>query len=164
MPEYAVESAGTVPPVEVFPSYVTRLHQAEAEQASDRDGVSNIGDRDDDGDGKLNYLDSDDDNDGIPTVAGTVLDTDLDGVRDYRDLDDDGDLDLVITVDTSMGHLTGALGKPVWIMIPKAADWRWLLDRDDTPWYPTARLFRSRWTVRGSNSRTGMRSNFSSAN
>jgi hypothetical protein len=51
-------------------------------------------------------------------------------------------LDLVITVDTSMGHLTGALGKPVWIMIPKAADWRWLLDRDDTPWYPTARLFR----------------------
>ncbi|MBN8926991.1 MAG: tetratricopeptide repeat protein [Rhodospirillales bacterium] len=51
-------------------------------------------------------------------------------------------LDLVITVDTSMGHLTGALGKPVWIMIPKAADWRWMLDRSDSPWYPTARLFR----------------------
>jgi Tfp pilus assembly protein PilF len=51
-------------------------------------------------------------------------------------------LDLVITVDTSMGHLAGAMGKPVWIMIPKAADWRWLLDRDTTPWYPTARLFR----------------------
>jgi Tfp pilus assembly protein PilF len=51
-------------------------------------------------------------------------------------------LDLVITVDTAMGHLTGALGKPVWIMIPKAADWRWMLDRSDSPWYPTARLFR----------------------
>ncbi len=51
-------------------------------------------------------------------------------------------LDLVITVDTSMGHLTGALGKPVWIMIPKAADWRWMLNRTDSPWYPTARLFR----------------------
>ncbi|MFL5251548.1 MAG: glycosyltransferase family 9 protein [Rhodopila sp.] len=51
-------------------------------------------------------------------------------------------LDLVVTVDTSMGHLAGALGKPVWILIPKAADWRWLLDRDDSPWYPTARLFR----------------------
>ena len=51
-------------------------------------------------------------------------------------------LDLVITVDTSMGHLAGAMGKPVWIMIPKATDWRWMLEREDTPWYPTARLFR----------------------
>jgi Tfp pilus assembly protein PilF len=51
-------------------------------------------------------------------------------------------LDLVITVDTSMGHLAGALGKPVWILIPKAADWRWLLDREDSPWYPSVRLFR----------------------
>jgi hypothetical protein len=51
-------------------------------------------------------------------------------------------LDLVITVDTAMGHLTGAMGKPVWIMVPKASDWRWLLDRSDSPWYPTARLFR----------------------
>jgi len=53
-------------------------------------------------------------------------------------------LDLVICVDTSMGHLAGALGKPVWILLPKAADWRWLLDRDDSPWYPSARLFRQR--------------------
>jgi cytochrome c-type biogenesis protein CcmH/NrfG len=53
-------------------------------------------------------------------------------------------LDLVITVDTSMGHLAGALGRPVWILIPKAADWRWMLDRDDSPWYPTVRLFRQR--------------------
>jgi Tfp pilus assembly protein PilF len=51
-------------------------------------------------------------------------------------------LDLVITVDTSMGHLAGAMAKPVWIMVPKAADWRWMLNREDTPWYPTARLFR----------------------
>ncbi|MGE0222075.1 MAG: tetratricopeptide repeat protein [Acetobacteraceae bacterium] len=51
-------------------------------------------------------------------------------------------LDMIITVDTSMGHLAGALGRPVWIMIPKAADWRWMLDRTDSPWYPSARLFR----------------------
>jgi tetratricopeptide (TPR) repeat protein len=51
-------------------------------------------------------------------------------------------LDMVITVDTSMGHLAGALAKPVWILIPKAADWRWQLEREDSPWYPTARLFR----------------------
>lgn len=51
-------------------------------------------------------------------------------------------LDLVITVDTSIGHLAGALGKPVWIMLSKASDWRWLVNRDDSPWYPTVRLFR----------------------
>jgi tetratricopeptide (TPR) repeat protein len=51
-------------------------------------------------------------------------------------------LDLVITVDTAVGHLAGALGCPVWIMTPKAADWRWMMDRTDSPWYPTARLFR----------------------
>jgi Flp pilus assembly protein TadD len=51
-------------------------------------------------------------------------------------------LDLVITVDTAMGHLAGAMAKPVWILVPKAADWRWMLERADSPWYPTARLFR----------------------
>ncbi|HEY8069222.1 MAG TPA: tetratricopeptide repeat-containing glycosyltransferase family protein [Burkholderiales bacterium] len=51
-------------------------------------------------------------------------------------------VDLVISVDTSIAHLAGALGKPVWILLPFAPDWRWLLDREDSPWYPTARLFR----------------------
>ncbi|MBI3974419.1 MAG: tetratricopeptide repeat protein [Chloroflexi bacterium] len=51
-------------------------------------------------------------------------------------------LDLVITVDTSVAHLAGALGRPVWLLLACAADWRWLLDRDDSPWYPTVRLFR----------------------
>jgi len=51
-------------------------------------------------------------------------------------------LDLVITVDTSVAHLTGALGKPLWLLLARNADWRWLREREDTPWYPTARLFR----------------------
>jgi tetratricopeptide (TPR) repeat protein len=51
-------------------------------------------------------------------------------------------LDLVITVDTAVAHLAGALAKPVWILIADAPDWRWMWDRSDSPWYPTARLFR----------------------
>ena len=51
-------------------------------------------------------------------------------------------MDLVIAVDTSVAHLACAMGKPVWILLAYTADWRWLVDRDDCPWYPTARLFR----------------------
>jgi tetratricopeptide (TPR) repeat protein len=51
-------------------------------------------------------------------------------------------LDLVISSDTSVVNLAGALGRPVWVLLPFRSDWRWLLDRDDTPWYRTARLFR----------------------
>ncbi len=51
-------------------------------------------------------------------------------------------LDLVITVCTSVAHLAGTLGRPTWVMLPCLPDWRWLLDRDDSPWYPAVRLFR----------------------
>jgi Flp pilus assembly protein TadD len=53
-----------------------------------------------------------------------------------------GNVDLVVTSDTSIAHLAGALGAPVWVALQFAAEWRWLLERDDSPWYPTMRLFR----------------------
>jgi hypothetical protein len=83
-------------------------------------------------------------------------DGDLDALRRLGPLDDLGPhlkdfsetgaalsvLDLTISVDTSVAHLAGALGRPVWILVPFAPDWRWLLGRDDSPWYRSARLFR----------------------
>jgi tetratricopeptide (TPR) repeat protein len=53
-------------------------------------------------------------------------------------------LDLIVTVDTSTAHLAGALGRPVWVLLPYAPDWRWLVGRDDNPWYASMRLFRQR--------------------
>ena len=65
-------------------------------------------------------------------VAPTIMETAADILQ----------LDLVLTVDTMVAHLAGALGRPVWTLLPFEADWRWMLGRDDTPWYPTMRLFR----------------------
>lgn len=64
-------------------------------------------------------------------------------IRDYADtMAIMENLDAIVSVDTSVVHLAGALGRPVSVMIPRAPDWRWLLEREDTPWYPTMRLFR----------------------
>jgi Tfp pilus assembly protein PilF len=59
-----------------------------------------------------------------------------------------GNLDVIITIDTGVAHLAGAMGKPVWLLLKDVPDWRWLLDRADSPWYPTMKLFRQ--SVRGS--------------
>ncbi len=53
-------------------------------------------------------------------------------------------LDVVITCDTALAHLAGALGVRVWVVLQAVPDWRWLIDRSDSPWYPTMRLFRQR--------------------
>ena len=70
----------------------------------------------------------------------------IDWTNDLHDFADTAalieNLDLIITVDTSVAHLAGALGKPFWLLNRYNTCWRWLLDRDDSPWYPTAHLFR----------------------
>ncbi|WP_255989960.1 tetratricopeptide repeat protein [Chitinolyticbacter albus] len=77
------------------------------------------------------------------SAAGFEL---VDDSGSWRDFDDTAaymaGLDLILTSCTSVAHLAGALGKPVWLMSRFDADWRWLLDRDDSPWYPSLRLFR----------------------
>ncbi|MDD2319079.1 MAG: tetratricopeptide repeat protein [Geobacteraceae bacterium] len=70
----------------------------------------------------------------------------VDHTPDIKDFSDTAaliaHLDLVISIDTGVAHLAGALGKETWLLLPYAADWRWMLDRDDSPWYPHMRLFR----------------------
>lgn len=78
-----------------------------------------------------------------PVFAESAIFTHAQELHDFSDTAAlISELDMVIAVDTSVAHLTGALGKPLWIMLPYVPDFRWLLDRDDSPWYPTARLFR----------------------
>ncbi len=82
------------------------------------------------------------DRDVLDTLGNTIVDL-SDGLRDFNDTAAAlMALDLVISVDTSVAHLAGALGRPVWTMLPFALDWRWMIEREDTPWYPTMRLFR----------------------
>jgi tetratricopeptide (TPR) repeat protein len=80
-----------------------------------------------------------------PVLAGLGADI-IDLAPELRDFADTAAaivaLDLVIAVDTSVAHLAGALGRPVWVLLPYALDWRWLRARQDSPWYPTMRLFR----------------------
>jgi len=70
----------------------------------------------------------------------------VDRMQEIKDFADTAaliaNLDLVIAVDTAVAHLAGALAKPIWTMLPLIPDWRWLLEREDSPWYPTMRLFR----------------------
>lgn len=100
---------------------------------------------------------------GIPGVTfySLQLENDMSGSRetwpelnlvdytgDLRDFSDTAaliaNLDLVLSIDTGVAHLAGALGKETWVLLPYAADWRWMLDRDDSPWYPGMRLFRQK--------------------
>jgi ADP-heptose:LPS heptosyltransferase len=53
-------------------------------------------------------------------------------------------MDVVISVDTSIAHLSGALGRRTWVLLSFTPDWRWMLDRNDSPWYPTAKLYRQK--------------------
>ncbi len=75
---------------------------------------------------------------GLPTLK--------DHHRDLRDFSDTAglihEMDMVLSVDTSVAHLAGAMGKPLWVLLPYLPDYRWLLERSDSPWYPTATLFR----------------------
>jgi cytochrome c-type biogenesis protein CcmH/NrfG len=77
-----------------------------------------------------------------PEFAGKIIELGG-GFRDFSDTARAvAEMDLILTVDTAVAHLAGALGKPVWVLLPFEAEWRWMLQREDSPWYPTLRLFR----------------------
>lgn len=79
----------------------------------------------------------------LPSPLRDRVEDVMDAVRDFADTAALlANLDLVIAVDTAIVHLAGALGRPAWVLLPYAPDWRWLLGRADTPWYPSLRLFR----------------------
>jgi ADP-heptose:LPS heptosyltransferase len=85
----------------------------------------------------------------LRTVDQETLATNPHLVNFSDDLEDFSDtaalcecLDLVISVDTSVAHLSAALGKTTWIVLPFSPDWRWLMDREDSPWYPSVKLYR----------------------
>ena len=82
----------------------------------------------------------------IQEVGLQLLVEDLDSeLKDFTDTAAVvANLDLIITVDTSVAHLAGAMARAVWVLLPAVPDWRWLLDREDSPWYPTMRLFRQK--------------------
>ncbi|MGE5352877.1 MAG: tetratricopeptide repeat protein [Acidobacteriota bacterium] len=81
----------------------------------------------------------------MPEFQDRITDLNQYGLNDFEDTAAAIKcLDLVITVDTSIAHLAGSLGKPVWILLTYVPDWRWLLGRGDSPWYPSARLFRQK--------------------
>jgi hypothetical protein len=85
--------------------------------------------------------------DAVAQLRGSVYrERVVDWTDEFEDFTDTAalisNLDLVIAVDTSVAHLAGALGKPIWLMNRFNTCWRWLLDREDSPWYPTARIFR----------------------
>lgn len=77
-----------------------------------------------------------------PVIELTSLSESLNDFADTAALIEN--LDLVISVDTAPAHLAGAMGRPTWILLPFAPDWRWMLDRTRSPWYPTMRLFRQK--------------------
>jgi hypothetical protein len=89
--------------------------------------------------------------DGLDQLARLPADVSIEALGDDFNRGPDGfvdtaavmsSLDLVITCDTSIAHLAGALARPTWIGLKQVPDWRWMLERDDSPWYPTVRLFR----------------------
>ena len=76
------------------------------------------------------------------SAPGTAIDLSQDLVDFAETAGVIANLDLVISVDTAVAHLAGAMGKTTWVLLPFNADWRWQQEREDCPWYPTMRLFR----------------------